>query len=250
MLIKSCVLGAVLVSTPLYLLDTQGPTGGSARPAAAAGQESQTKAELRRQQIQLDRVRRELDGARRDLTDMRRQLGELLDSIDSQFVAQRDRNCSPSRSRSLMSHYQWLDKNRHSERADKALAMIVDGAGDNIGRLNSLAWDLMTDKSTAGQFDRIALALAERMEASAQRQRINHTYLDTMALARFLNGQVDHAIALQQQAIANGGSGDDYRRKLRTYEAARQAIVAAAGIKVPPTTAGTVVAVAQEEEEE
>ena len=66
----------------------------------------------------------------------------------------------------------------------------------------------MTEEDTAGKYDRIALALAERMEQRAQGQRINHSYLDTMALARFLNGQVDRAIALQQQAIASGGNDE------------------------------------------
>lgn len=46
-----------------------------------------------------------------------------------------------------------------------------------------------------------------------------------MALAHFLNGKIDRAIELEQQAIAAGGNGDEYRRRLRTYEAAREALV-------------------------
>ena len=38
--------------------------------------------------------------------------------------------------------------------------------------------------------------------------------LDTVALAKFLNGHVDEAIALQRRAIRNGGKSDDYRRRL------------------------------------
>lgn len=254
MLVKSCVLGAVLVSTPLCLLETQDPVKAGSAPSVAVRQQLRTEAELRQTQRQLELVRRELAGARRDVSDMRRQLTELLDGMDARFASSHGHSssCSPSRAtrRELMSHYQWLDSNRHSDRAEKALALIVDRAGNDVRRLNSLAWDLMTDKDTAGKFDRIALALAERMEQAARpRRRLSHTYLDTMALARFLNGQVEQAIALQERAIASGGSGDEYRRKLRTYQAAQAAIVAAAGVKLPAAAADTIVAKNEDDDE-
>ena len=84
--------------------------------------------------------------------------------------------------------------------------------------MNSLAWNLMTDKETAGQYDRLAMAVAKRMQ---KRGSLKHQYTDTVALANFLNGQVDEAIALQKRAVTKNDS-DDYRRRLRTYEAAKR----------------------------
>ena len=89
MLIKSCVLGAVLVSTPLALWEAQEPaTPPQSTKALPAQGEPNHAAELRRTQVQLEQVRRELAGAKRDLVDMRRQIGELLDQMDAQLVTQ------------------------------------------------------------------------------------------------------------------------------------------------------------------
>ncbi|MCA8952371.1 MAG: hypothetical protein KDE27_22870 [Planctomycetes bacterium] len=270
MLIKSLCLGAVLVSTPLCLFtpdtgfDLQGKERVRAAPPMKLQDPRDTKTKVSKpapreanERAEIQRLRRELEGAKRDVEDMRRQLGELLDTMDQGFVAQQHRNCSPSRNRALMSHYQWLDKNHHDERASKALATIVEQAGNDAGHLNGLAWGLMTDKETAGQFDRVALALAERMEQG--RGRLPHRYIDTVALARFLNGQVDQAVALQKRAIAAGGNSDDYRRRLRTYEAAQAAVAKAATprpertpLDVTPVNAtnGTIVATVNEDEDE
>jgi hypothetical protein len=228
MLFKSLMFGAVLCSTPLCLLNVQEPAA-AARPAAAA-QDPEARAELARAQDQLELVRCELAEAQRDLGDMRRQIGELLDAMDARFLALRssDRSysCNPTRRRELMSHYQWLDRNRHEQRAATALAQIVAEAGGDVERLDQQARELMTGKDSAGRFDRIALAFAERMEQLGG-QRLRPNQLDTMALARFLDGQVEQAVALQQQAVARGGNDDEYRRKLRTYQVAQQAIAAA-----------------------
>lgn len=266
MLIKGFCLGAVLVSTPLCLLTESTPerAAGVVTEVQLAGhvQEPQPDQSLtRHQQKELKKVRRELAEAKRELADMRRQLGEILDTMDAQFAKQQHRSCAPSRNRALMSHYQWLDHNGHDKRAEKSLNTIVAAAGKDVGRLNSLAWDLMTDKDTVGKFDRVALALADQMEKS---RKLRHHYIDTIALARFLNGQVDRAVDLQKRAIAAGGNSDDYRRRLRTYEAAQEALlVARQGAPAQPTpgtpversvpmkaATGTVLASANEEDEE
>jgi len=254
MLIKSFCLGAVLVSTPLCLMTPQGKERDRSAPAVQDPRPSETLSP--RQRAELKKVRRELDGAKRDLVEMRGQLEEVLDALDATFASRQHRNCSPSRNRGLMSHYQWLDQNNHPARADKALATIVKQAGNRVSSLNSAAWSLMTDDDTAGKFDRVALALAERMEAS--KGELRHHYLDTIALARFLNGQGERAVALQKKAIAAGGTSDDYRRRLRTYEVARDALVVARQMpkstmpgRLMPVRAtnGTIVATNQEEDE-
>lgn len=239
MLIKSVLLGAALVSTPLCFLDHQDP-GSRQEPKLAEGSTAtsvqdpapattrRVQDELDAAQRELERAQRKLDEAERRMQDMRRQLDSALDRLDELFEPQRERNCSPSRSRALMSHYQWLRDEGHGQRAKSTLDTLVDQVGDDVRRLNSVAWDLMTDKDTAGRFDEYALALAERMERQGG-NRLDHRYLDTIALARFLNGDVDRAVALQQRAIERGGSNDDYRRRLRTYQAAQAAIAKAGG---------------------
>lgn len=235
MLIKSFVLGAALVSTPLCFFDLQGPErNGAATPAAASTEATQgeSAAQLQRTQQMLAAARRELQSAQRDLADLRRQVNELLDIADAGLLARRrdgSQSCSPTRNRALLSHYQWLDRNHHAERAEKALAAVVELAGSDVGRLAEMARELMTEKETAGQYDRLALALAQRVEQAANGRRLDARQLDAMALAHFLNGGIDRAIALQEAAIEAGGRGDDYRRQLRTYQAARAALVAAQG---------------------
>lgn len=108
----------------------------------------------------------------------------------------------------------------------------------------------MTNKSIAGKFDEVALALAQRMEAltaaDKRRRRIDHNHIDTAALANFLNGNVEKAIALQKKAIAKNSSSD-FRRRLRTYEAARTALAKVQrGVALP---AATMIAANNEDEE-
>lgn len=245
MLLKSiCVGFAVLASTPLCMMSPQEPAKAAPSLPAAVSRADDAMAR------DLVRMQRELAAAKKDVEDMRRQLGEVLDTMEQGFTV-RDRgqggNCSPNRNRALMSHYQWLDRNRHTERAEKMLATIVEQVGDNASRINGVAWELMTDKETAGQYDRVALALADRMEATGA-ANLPHQYLDTVALARFLNGQVDRAVAIEKTAIERGGNSDDYRRRLRTYEAARDAIAAAKGAETTmPAKVPTLIAAANDE---
>ncbi len=70
-------------------------------------------------------------------------------------------------------------------------------------------------------------------------------HLDTVAMARFLAGQVDRAVDLQRQAIERGGDSDEFRRRLRTYRAAQTAIAKAtapAPGAVPATTPTVMIA--------
>ena len=243
MFAKGIALTALAVSTPFAFYHAQDPVPH--RPSRTAP--SATNSELQR-------ARAELQAARQELRRLRRQLDAALDRLDQHYSVERDRNCSPSRSRALMSHYQWLRDEGHGERAQGALAKVVQGVGDDPNRLNRAAWDLMTDKETAGRFDEVALALARRMQEVAGKRRgragLHYNHLDTIALAQFLNGDIEQAIRTQEQAIAKGGRGDDFRRRLRTYEAARAALAKAGtrtkGRVVP--AAATMVASSNEDE--
>lgn len=244
MLIKSLLLGTALVSTPLCLLDHQDPgsTQPQSVPSASPQEPSSTSAPRARAAREADRddlqrTREELKKARQRLKLLRRQLDSALDRLDTLHEPPPERNCSPSRSRALMTHYRWLRDEGHDRRARVALDKLVDRVGDSVKRLDSTARDLMTDEDTAGRFDEFALALAERMEKKGGRLR--HRYLDTIALARFLNGQVDRAVTLQQRAIERGGKSDDYRRRLRTYQAAQAAIARVGGEADPGALVAT-----------
>jgi tetratricopeptide (TPR) repeat protein len=227
MLVKGLVVTALVASTPIAIVATQDPRPASAPATPTVPVRGDAGAlrrleDLQQQAVQkLAATQRELDAARTELARTRQQLDGALDALDKTYEPQRDRNCSPSRGRALMSHYQFLRDQGHPQRAAGTLTKVVDQVGEDQNQRNSVAWNLMTDKDTAGKFDDVALAIAQRMEQTGAEA---HHHLDTIALAHFLSGKVDRAIELQQKAITNGGNGDDYRRRLRTYEAARDAI--------------------------
>ncbi|MFK7739122.1 MAG: hypothetical protein AB8H80_02275 [Planctomycetota bacterium] len=259
MIVKGIALTALVASTPLALFASQQQDPKSRTRVERPAVVDAARTNLLRAQTDLQRAQNELDGARRDLKQLKLRLESALDRLDDHVDGKERRShendCAPSRSRMLMSHFQWLRKQGHGQRAQTAVAKIVKRVGDDAGRLNSVAWDLMTDKSTAGQYDEIALALTKRMEevsASSKNRRHksrNHAHLDTAALAQFLNGNVERAIRLQEDAIKQGGRSDDYRRRLRTYQAARIAVAEASkGLKAP--TATMVASSANEEDEE
>lgn len=256
MIIKGIALTALVASTPLALFATQNPKPVGVEVQATertTNQEAEARriaAEAQRSHDDLRRARAELSAAQKDLVRLRGQLEAALDRVDSHVTPKRERNCSPSRNRAMMSHYQWLRDQGHDKRASGALAKIVDQVGQDTGRLNSVAWDLMTNKETAGKFDELALALTQRMEAinstDKRRRRIDHNHLDTAALANFLNGNVEKAIKLQKQAISKSSSSD-FRRRLRTYEAARTALTKVQRSVSLPTA--TMIAANNEDEE-
>jgi hypothetical protein len=233
MLLKGLVVTALVASAPIAVVATQDPAPASApaAPAAApnvrATPSPQDAAAARQDALTVQKARLELQQAQRELQQLRRQLEVALDQLDRQFEPQRDRDCSPSRGRALMSHYQWLRDQGHEQRAGSVLAKVVEQVGDDKNRLRHTAQELMSERETAGRFDDVALALVQRMEANGGLQQ--HHQFETAALAYFLNGKVGEAVARQQQAIARGDRGDDARLRLRTYEAALAAVAKAQG---------------------
>lgn len=252
MFVKGIALTALVASTPLALFATQDPNGSGRQPqspAARSAAEQPERGEARPGHQELERARQQLEAARRDVRLLREQLDAALDRLDSHYRVERDRGCSPSRGRALLSHYRWLRDQGHEPRAGAVLAKVVDQVGDDVRRLNGAASDLMTDKDTAGKFDDVALALTRRMEqTSGGAAKLRYSYLDTVALACFLNGDVEKAVRVQRQAIASGGRSDDFRRRLRTYEAAQLALEQARDASELP--AATMVASNDEEDEE
>ena len=241
MLVKGIVCAVFAVSAPFAIVATQDPKPAWPKPAAAVRDltaanrpQAAEAAAAARQNAELDAARAELAAMRQDLQKLTRQLDEALDALEQQFQPQRERNCSPSRSRALLSHYEWLKTRGHEQRAVATRDKVLDQYGNDLNQLNSAAWNLMTEKNSAGKFDEVALAAVQRM--TRHEANLNHQQLDTAALAHSLAGQFDRAVALQRLAIERGGDHDEYRRRLRTYEAA-QTQVAKAGEAAAPANA-------------
>ncbi len=84
--------------------------------------------------------------------------------------------------------------------AARAGQYLVQKAAGNADFLNGFAWELLTGANTKGKFNALALAAAEAMHKSPGGD--SWTHLDTLALAKFENGAVEDAIALETKAIS------------------------------------------------
>ncbi len=240
MLLKATAVGFILASTPLFFVTPQDTFTGDDSPAALG--DGSAVAELRSLREQVAAMRGELQVMRERCGSFAQQLEEALDMLEAAQTTER-RSCSPSRSqrRSLLSQYQWMRKYGHDERAGRALARLLRTVGDDRDNLNRFSWHLMTETATQGQFDDVALVLADRM---VKHGHLRHNHYDTIALAAFLNGDVDRAITMQGEAVKQKKNDSDYRRRLRTYEASK--LLAAAA----PESAPDVAKLVGEEEEE
>jgi hypothetical protein len=106
-------------------------------------------------------------------------------------------------------------------RIDAVGRQAVAALGDDVGELNSLAWALLTDAANLARTRSTALRAAQAMTAVDGWDTPSR--LDTLALARFENGDVDGAIAAQQQAIGKLDRPDArYQERLDRYLQAKQ----------------------------
>lgn len=91
----------------------------------------------------------------------------------------------------------------------------------SAGELNSFAWGLLLDTANLERTRRIALLACEAMTKRYGWETPDH--LDTLALARFENGDVDGAIEFQQRAIAASFElRADFQERLERYRRAKQ----------------------------
>lgn len=111
-------------------------------------------------------------------------------------------------------------------RLDAAGRHVIDELRGFANDLNGFAWDLLTDTAHLPNTRSIALLAAEAMADAKHGDGPNQ--LDTLALARFENGDVDGAIATQERAIAKlSEPSADFTERLERYRRAKTA---------PPTT--------------
>lgn len=228
MLTKVMLFGVLFATAPVYLTSSQNP-GSDQEPLRDGlvplvdefepldnfrSPHAARIEDLERQhESEIAELQAQLAESRARVADLDRQLGECMEFLMA--PPERHNSCKPSRR--LITHYRWFHRNGHAPQAKKTFDRVVDQFGKSNSNLNRTAWKLMTDNETSGEYDDVALALAERMEKNGS---LDHRQLDTVALAKFLNGKTEEAIALQKRAIKAGGRDSDYCRRLRTYETA------------------------------
>ncbi|MCP4247510.1 MAG: redoxin family protein [bacterium] len=83
--------------------------------------------------------------------------------------------------------------------AEKVGRYLVEKAADDANLLNGFSWGLLTDESTKGKYNELALIAAQRCHDASGGK--NWSYLDTLALAKFENGAVAEAVELEKKAI-------------------------------------------------
>lgn len=221
---KKIAVTLALITTPIGIGAIQWGSQSSQR----------THALVSGAQLEISEMRETIERLETELRDSERQLGESLDMLEQGMKQQlrRHRNCAPARE-SLV-YYQWLDANEHKELAANDLDHWVQTLGNGSQRtrhLNRYAWSLMTERKTAGKFDRAALALVER--AAASTTELDANTLDTLALAKFLDGQLERACEVQKRAVQRESRDDELRRRLRMYEAARDAAAVRVALALP-----------------
>lgn len=98
---------------------------------------------------------------------------------------------------------------------------LVEHMAGRVSDLNSLAWQLLEEPATLPKARAVALRAAQAMAAVPGWDTPGN--LDTLALAQFENGDVDAAIATQEQAIAKNGDHPSkaYAERLTLYRAAK-----------------------------
>ncbi len=79
---------------------------------------------------------------------------------------------------------------------------LYAGIQDNAKALNRFAWSLLTDSPYEDRFNDLALMFSERCN---EIEADNWMFVDTLALARFVNGDVKSAVELETRAIELAG---------------------------------------------
>lgn len=229
MITKFLILSSLTASTLCYSYTAVQDPG---TPSGSASHEA----------IELDAIRGELTRLRDEMRLVRDGLDELLaDSrgrigaaeqakanLEGEVAVYRDllqetrrhrRSCTPSR-RLLTLYNRALHEHQSERGADLIAQEVLAEVGSKTSSMNSFCWSLLTKEKYGGKYNELALKIAETMQSKGSLQ---HAYLDTVALAKFRNGMVDEAIAIQEQAIERAGRhvDGDYKKRLATYVDAR-----------------------------
>lgn len=120
----------------------------------------------------------------------------------------------PDEPRHLVTKFQLLLMcKKDLKAAEETGRYLIEKAGEDAELLNAFSWNLLTDESSKGKFNALALEAAERSNrASGGKEWM---VLDTVALARFENGNVQGAIEAEKKAIELCNPMDPAMQELR-----------------------------------
>jgi thiol-disulfide isomerase/thioredoxin len=106
--------------------------------------------------------------------------------------------------------------------ATKMAGQISDANKDNAMLQNQLAWMMLTDKTIKQRDIAMASKIAARANDAAQGK--DPAILDTLALARFMEGKKTEATQLQQKAVelAEGDMKNSLQKRLDSYKEGKQ----------------------------
>lgn len=104
---------------------------------------------------------------------------------------------------------------------NKAAEQLMDEyRAKNLGSgFNNDAWYLIVQPQTMGRFDSMALAQCEEMMRVDK--NIDYGSMDTVALAHFVNGNLQKAIELEAPATQQSGNDPAYVARLARYQATK-----------------------------
>jgi thiol-disulfide isomerase/thioredoxin len=102
----------------------------------------------------------------------------------------------------------------------KIIRQLSDDHKDDAMLQNNLAWTLVTDKSFDHPNLDLAQTLAQRATDGAKEPAQKSMFMDTLARVRFMQGNKEDAIALEQKALAQAGDDmkDNLQKTLDSYK--------------------------------
>jgi TPR repeat protein len=92
--------------------------------------------------------------------------------------------------------------------AFKLMRQIADASKDDPAKQNELAWMIVTDKSIEHPDLDLAETLAQRAVDGANEPSTKSQFMDTLARVKFMKGNKEEAIDLEQKALALARAGD------------------------------------------
>lgn len=116
-----------------------------------------------------------------------------LQAIDQAIAAE------PEEAAHLETKFHVLWTCRQDQAAARAVGLYYIDKVTEAPSLNNFSWMLLTEEDTAGKFNDLALASAEKCHQLSGGK--NWMFLDTLALAKFENGRIEEAVEFEGKAI-------------------------------------------------
>jgi len=122
------------------------------------------------------------------------------------------------RDRTQMMRFNILIGQQNYAAAYKVAAALSQANKDNAMLQNDLAWRILTDKNIEQRDLDLAETIAGRADEAAKGADPN--IIDTLARAKFMKGNKEEAIALQEKALklTDSGAKDNFRKTLESYK--------------------------------